>query len=29
MIDVSTPISSEVTKALKNIQGVYRVRVIK
>lgn len=29
MIDVSTPISYEVTKALKNIQGVYRVRVIK
>ena len=29
MIDVSTPISSEVTKALKSIQGVYRVRVIK
>lgn len=29
MIDVSTPISSEVTRALKNIQGVYRVRVIK
>lgn len=29
MIDVSTPISSEVTKVLKNIQGVYRVRVIK
>ena len=29
MIDVSTPISSEVTKALKNIQSVYRVRVIK
>ena len=29
MIDVSTPISSEVTKALKNIQGVYSVRVIK
>ena len=29
MIDVSTPIYSEVTKALKNIQGVYRVRVIK
>ena len=29
MIDVSTPISSEVTKTLKNIQGVYRVRVIK
>ena len=29
MIDVSTPISSEVTKALKNIQGVYRVRVNK
>lgn len=29
MIDVSTPISAEVAKALKNIQGVYRVRVIK
>ncbi len=29
MIDVSTPISAEVAKTLKNIQGVYRVRVIK
>lgn len=29
MIDVSTPISAEVAKALKSIQGVYRVRVIK
>ena len=29
MIDVSTPISSEVKKKIKNIQGVYRVRVIK
>ena len=29
MIDVSSPISKEVAKALKNIKGVYRVRIVK
>ena len=29
MIDVSTPISGEVAKELKNIHGVYRVRIVK
>ena len=29
LIDVSTPISGEVAKELKNIHGVYRVRIVK
>ena len=29
MIDVSSPISKEVADTLKNIKGVYRVRIVK